>query len=162
MLSLSTSNLNILIKATHQVLDFLDVTLVSDDAKQFQAHKLVLSACSSFFKKILIGQSHPQPLVYLSGVQSSQLAPALDYIYRGQVVLPDTELETFLVVAQRLGLEGLAGEEQGLQGGRLDQVEMELTLRLVATQIRLCSDAMQYGMDLKHKLLELVQKVQNS
>merc|ERR1719397_1615610 len=91
--------------------DFLDVTLVSDDAKQFQAHKLVLSACSSFFKKILIGQSHPQPLVYLSGVHSSQLAPALDYIYRGQVVLPDTELETFIVVAQRLGLEGLAGEE---------------------------------------------------
>ena len=33
--------------------DFFDVTLVSDDQVQVSAHKLVLSACSSFFKTIL-------------------------------------------------------------------------------------------------------------
>ena len=30
-----------------------DVTLVSDDQTQFKAHKIVLSACSPVFKKII-------------------------------------------------------------------------------------------------------------
>ena len=31
--------------------EFTDVTLVCDDMRQFQAHKVVLSACSSVFKR---------------------------------------------------------------------------------------------------------------
>ena len=42
--------------------DFFDVTLVSDDQVQIPAHKLVLSACSSFFKTILKQNSHSHPL----------------------------------------------------------------------------------------------------
>ena len=37
--------------------DFYDVTLVSDDQQQIAAHKLVLSACSVYFEKILRPQS---------------------------------------------------------------------------------------------------------
>ena len=33
--------------------DLTDVTLVCDDKKQFNAHKIVLSACSSVFKSII-------------------------------------------------------------------------------------------------------------
>ena len=33
--------------------DFFDVTLVSDDEVHVSSHKLVLSACSEFFKSIL-------------------------------------------------------------------------------------------------------------
>ena len=33
--------------------EFTDVTLVCDDMRQFQAHKIVLSACSSVFKSII-------------------------------------------------------------------------------------------------------------
>ena len=42
---------------------FNDVTLVSDDQKQIQSHKVVLSACSSFFKPILQNNSHSHPLI---------------------------------------------------------------------------------------------------
>ena len=38
--------------------DFFDVTLVSDDEKQIQAHKLVLSSSSKFFKNILTQVNH--------------------------------------------------------------------------------------------------------
>jgi hypothetical protein len=34
--------------------DFTDVTLVCDDDKQIKAHKVILSASSSFFRKILV------------------------------------------------------------------------------------------------------------
>ena len=65
--------------------DFFDVTLVSDDETQISAHKLVLSACSSFFKNILKKNTHSHPLVYLSGVDTTNLGFILNYIYKGEV-----------------------------------------------------------------------------
>ena len=65
--------------------DFFDVTLVSDDEVQISAHKVVLSACSSFFKSILKTNNHPQPLIYLSGVSSMNLGFVLDYMYQGEL-----------------------------------------------------------------------------
>ena len=57
-------------KTFRQEEDFCDVTLVSDDEVQMSAHKLILSACSSFFKSILKKNPHSSPLLYLSGVDS--------------------------------------------------------------------------------------------
>ena len=82
--------------------DFFDVTLVSDDEVQISAHKLVLSACSSFFKSILKRNSHSHPLLYLSGVDSKSLGLVLDYIYNGEVQIYQHELDNFLQVSQKL------------------------------------------------------------
>ena len=87
--------------------DFYDVTLVSEDETQIQAHKLVLSACSSFFKSILKKNSHSHPLLYLSGVDSKSLGFVLDYIYQGEVQIYQDELDRFLEAAQKLKVEGL-------------------------------------------------------
>ena len=57
--------------------DFFDVTLVSDDEMQIPAHRLVLSACSEFFKLILRKNSHSHPLLYLSGINSTNLSQIL-------------------------------------------------------------------------------------
>ena len=56
---------------------FFDVTLVADDEVQLQAHKLVLSACSDFFKSILTKNPHSHPLIYLSGITSENLTYVL-------------------------------------------------------------------------------------
>jgi len=87
--------------------DFFDVTLVSDDETQISAHKLVLSACSSFFKNILKRNNHSHPLVYLSGVNSIDLGFILNYIYEGEVNIYQEQLDNFLNVAQKLKIEGL-------------------------------------------------------
>ena len=87
--------------------DFFDVTLVSDDERQIPAHKLVLSACSDFFKSILRNNSHSHPLLYLSGIHSTNLSLILDYIYQGEVQIYQEHLDTFLEVAQKLKIEGL-------------------------------------------------------
>ena len=67
--------------------NFADVTLVSDDKKQIQAHRNVLSACSGFFKDILLMnlQSVPHPVVFLKGVHSEELNAILQFAYEGQV-----------------------------------------------------------------------------
>ena len=87
--------------------DFFDVTLVSDDERQIPAHKLVLSASSDFFKSILRNNSHSHPLLYLSGIHSTNLSLILDYIYQGEVQIYQEHLDTFLEVAQKLKIEGL-------------------------------------------------------
>ena len=48
---------------------YTDVTLVSDDQTQFKAHKIVLSACSRVFKKIIESNPSQHPLIYLRGIQ---------------------------------------------------------------------------------------------
>ena len=91
-----------------------DVTLVSDDNLQISAHKLVLSACSDYFKNILKHSKHPHyhPLVCLSGVSSEDLNNIVDYMYNGEVQIHQEELDRFLNVAQRLKLNGLIGDNE--------------------------------------------------
>ena len=100
--------------------EFFDVTLVSEDQHQVQAHKLVLSACSPYFKNILTQNQHSHPLLCLDGIKSKELQFVLDYIYQGEVQIFQEELDRFLHIAQKLSLEGLttAGEENVPDGGK--------------------------------------------
>ena len=94
-------------KIFRQEEDLFDVTLVSDDEVQMSAHKLILSACSSFFKSILKKNPHSSPLLYLSGVDSINLRYILDYIYQGEVQLSQDHLNPFMEVAKKLKIKGL-------------------------------------------------------
>ena len=89
--------------------DFSDVTLISDDKKNFSAHKILLSSCSSVFKFILKENQHANPLLYLGGVSSVNLGFILDYIYHGEVNIYQNQLDSFLESAQKLEIEGLLG-----------------------------------------------------
>ena len=91
---------------------FFDVALVSDDQQLVSAHKLILSASSEFFKNILKQSTHSNPLIYLPGVQSTDLNSIIDYIYNGEVLLHQDNLDQFLDVAQKLKIEGLIGEQR--------------------------------------------------
>merc|ERR1719309_1759103 len=62
-----------------------DVTLVSDDDKQFLAHKIILSACSLFFQRVFFNNPHSHPLLYMKGVNSNHLQSILDFIYLDEV-----------------------------------------------------------------------------
>ena len=87
--------------------DFYDVTLVTEDHIQIAAHKLVLSASSDFFKNILRRNPHSHPLLYLGGVKAQNIHFLLDYIYHGEVVILQEQLEDFLESAQKLDIKGL-------------------------------------------------------
>ena len=96
-----------------------DVTLVSDDQKQVSAHKLVLSACSEYFKNIFKLNSKPNahPLVCLDGISADDLNNIVDYIYNGEVKIYQENLDRFLSIAQRLKLEGLIGNNDDVKAG---------------------------------------------
>ena len=87
-----------------------DVTLVSSDQQQVSAHRLVLSACSDFFKTIFHSNTHSHPLLYLDGVDNREINLMLDYIYQGEVQIYQENLDRFLQIAEKFKLDGLLAE----------------------------------------------------
>ena len=87
--------------------DFFDVTLACDD-EQVQAHKLILSACSPFFRKLLKTNSLPQTVIFLRGVKAYELVALMDLIYEGKANIFKDQLERFLALAEELELEGFS------------------------------------------------------
>ena len=53
--------------------ELTDVTLVCDDKKQFKAHKIVLSACSSALKIIIDDLPEYNSVIYLRGIQHQEI-----------------------------------------------------------------------------------------
>jgi len=86
--------------------DFFDVTLACDD-DQLQAHKVILSACSPFFRTVLKRNKHEHPLLYLKGVKYIDLVAVLNFMYHGEVNVAQEELNSFLAVAEDLKVKGL-------------------------------------------------------
>jgi len=86
--------------------DFFDVTLACDD-NQLQAHKVILSACSPFFRSILKKNPHQHPLLYLKGVKYDNILSVLNFMYHGEVNIAHEDLNSFLAVAEDLQVKGL-------------------------------------------------------
>ena len=88
--------------------DFTDVTLACED-QSLKAHRVILSSCSPFFKRLLKTHSQAQPLIYMRGLKFSDLVAIVDFIYEGQAKVFQEELDNFLSLAEELELKGLSG-----------------------------------------------------
>ena len=110
-----------------------DVTLISEDFKHIPAHKLVLSACSEYFKRLFQETKQTQPLICLDGVTSADLKNVLDYVYDGEVKILQEDLDRFLNVANKLKLEGLIGN--GENGHEAEESENSLNSPADSTTI---------------------------
>jgi len=100
------SNISVAFRELREEKDFFDVTLACDDS-QIQAHKVILSACSPFFRNVLRRNPHQHPLLYLKGVKYSELMSVLNFMYMGEVNVAQEELNSFLSVAEDLRVKGL-------------------------------------------------------
>ena len=100
------SNISAAFKELRDDKDFFDVTLACDD-DQLLAHKVILSACSPFFKTVLRRNRHQHPLLYLKGVKYQELVAVLNFMYHGEVNVAQEELNSFLAVAEELKVKGL-------------------------------------------------------
>ncbi|XP_023339251.1 protein tramtrack, beta isoform isoform X28 [Eurytemora carolleeae] len=110
------SNISLAFREIRDEKDFFDVTLACDD-DQLQAHKVILSACSPFFRNILKRNPHQHPLLYLKGVKYSDLQSVLNFMYHGEVNVAQDELNSFLAVAEELRVKGLT-QNNGSQSAK--------------------------------------------
>ena len=100
------SNVSTAFRDLREEKDFFDVTLACDDS-QVDAHKVILAACSPFFRNVLRRNPHQHPLLYLKGVKYKELVCVLNFMYQGEVNVAQEELNTFLAVAEDLKVKGL-------------------------------------------------------
>ena len=90
--------------------EFSDVTLACDDEVLVEAHKMILASGSTFFQKLLSAgrfRSNPSPIIYLKGVKAWQLEAVMDFLYSGETRVRQGDLNSFLELAQQLGIVGL-------------------------------------------------------
>ncbi|XP_040580961.1 zinc finger and BTB domain-containing protein 24 [Lepeophtheirus salmonis] len=90
--------------------DFFDVTLACG-SKHIKAHKVILSACSSFFRSLIKSIPHQHPLLYLRGIDFNHLESVLCFMYNGEVRIKPHELDQFLSIAQELKVNGLMQDQ---------------------------------------------------
>jgi len=100
------SNISLAFREIRDEKDFFDCTL-SCGSRQIQAHKLILSACSPFFRSILRQNPHQHPLLYMKGVAFTDMQAVLNFMYHGEVNVAQDELNSFLAVAEDLKVKGL-------------------------------------------------------
>jgi len=111
------SNISRAFQAIREEKDFFDVTIACED-EQVQAHKVILSACSPFFKKILRKNPHQNPLLFLKGVKYAEIVSILNFMYHGEVNVTQDDLNGFLAVAEELKVKGLTQNDQNNSGER--------------------------------------------
>ena len=92
------------------------ISLVTSDSgsKVLEAHRVVLAACSNFFKQILRRQSRsypPNPFIFLRGISFEDLAAVLEFMYHGEVKVSSEKLGSFLAVAEELQIKGLTNRK---------------------------------------------------
>ena len=92
---------------------FTDVTLVCEDGKQFESHKVIMVSSSPFFQNLLTRNPHPHPLVYMRGMKSDDLDSILDFLYTGEANVYQENLDSFLFIAEELQLKGLMRSKDG-------------------------------------------------
>ncbi|XP_073976665.1 uncharacterized protein isoform X1 [Rhodnius prolixus] len=92
----------------------IDCTLYAE-GQILKAHKVVLSACSPCFEKMLCAAEDKSPIIFLKDVKFLELKAMLDYMYKGEVNISQDQLDSFLKTAEALQIKGLT--DQGGGGG---------------------------------------------
>ena len=79
--------------------DFSDVTL---DKKQIKANINILSECSPVFKDILKKEKNSSTVMYLRGIQYSEMESIMQFIYLGEATFYEERMEEFLAAKLNL------------------------------------------------------------
>jgi len=106
-------NLNTAFKELRNDSELSDVTLVSEDGKEVEVHKVILASSSPFFANLLKrNNKHPHPLIFMRGVKEEVLVAIVDFLYNGEANVFQENLDSFLALAEDLRLKGLTGSPQ--------------------------------------------------
>lgn len=100
--------------------DFCDVTL-SCEGRKIRAHKVLLSACSTYFKEIFKENPCQHPVIIFKNVKYDDLFAIVVYMYQGEVNIEQEALPSFLQTAEMLTVQGLTEDDDATPKSSLAQ-----------------------------------------
>jgi len=87
---------------------FIDCILAAEGRK-IKCHKMVLSACSSYFEHLFMNFSEPGvQIVILKDTAYSDMNAIVDFMYKGEINVSQDKLSSLLKTAENLKVKGLA------------------------------------------------------
>ncbi|GLH03150.1 Uncharacterized protein GBIM_09054, partial [Gryllus bimaculatus] len=89
---------------------FVDITLACE-GQMIKCHKVVLSACSTYFEKLLVQNPCQHPIIFMKDMKHWEVQALVDFMYRGEVNVSQEELNSLLVAAEALQIRGLCGSD---------------------------------------------------
>ncbi|XP_050527640.1 zinc finger and BTB domain-containing protein 14-like isoform X2 [Daktulosphaira vitifoliae] len=101
------SNLQAMFSQLLERESYCDVTLACE-GKTLRAHKVMLSACSTYFDTILSQHDENKAIVILKDVKFSDIQALVSFMYKGEINIENTELSSLLKTAEELKIKGLA------------------------------------------------------
>ncbi|XP_063242192.1 modifier of mdg4-like isoform X8 [Bacillus rossius redtenbacheri] len=119
------SNLSTSFHTLLQGEELVDVTIAAE-GHFVQAHKLVLSVCSPYFKSLFKVNPCKHPIVILKDVGHKELVDILEFMYRGEVDVSQEDLTEFLKTAEMLQVKGLTGEDSPGESGEQENVNKDM------------------------------------
>lgn len=98
----------------------VDVTL-SADGQFLRAHRVILSACSPYFRQLFKSSflNDKHPVIIMKDVDFDNLKSLVEYMYKGEANVPQHMLPSFIQTAESLQVRGLA---EGASKQKLEQV----------------------------------------
>lgn len=90
--------------------EFVDVT-IAVEGHLLQAHKVILSICSPYFKKMFQMNPCQHPIVVLRDVTHKAMRDLLQFMYHGEVSVKREDLTSFIGTAEVLQIKGLTNKE---------------------------------------------------
>lgn len=94
----------------------VDVTLVCAEGR-VRAHKVVLSACSPFFRRIFSENPCKHPVIVLKDFHGWEVQAVIDFMYRGEISVAQEQLKMIIKAGEALQVRGLV-EQDGMGADR--------------------------------------------
>jgi len=110
------SNLLLVFQHLFQTESFTDVTLACEGLS-IKCHKMVLAACSSYFQQLFMENSCAHPIVILKDILFYEIKAILEYMYKGEVNINQSQLPGLLRAAEALKVKGLVEDYNQNVGG---------------------------------------------
>lgn len=91
--------------------ELLDVTLSCEDGS-LSAHRIVLASASHYFRTIFSrlassSNRNQYPVIILKDIPFTDLKAIIEFIYRGEVIIPQSQLPSLVKSAEGLKIRGL-------------------------------------------------------
>ncbi|XP_043227301.1 broad-complex core protein isoforms 1/2/3/4/5-like isoform X4 [Amphibalanus amphitrite] len=97
--------------------ELVDITLCCEGQK-IKAHRMMLSACSPYFRDLLKENPCQHPVFFLKDTSYPDLAAVVEFVYKGEVNVLQSQLGSFLKTAEMLQVKGLSGDDDDDGPGR--------------------------------------------
>lgn len=86
---------------------FTDVLLAAE-GRTIRAHKVVLSACSSYFETLFLEFDEKNQIVILRDTSYADISAIVEFMYKGEINVAQNQLASLLKTAESLKVKGLA------------------------------------------------------